>query len=200
MYTHILNNPKIQKLPDKLVKSWLNLLCLASDNGGALPAIEQIAFALRVSETAAETLIETLVQRHLFDRTQAGVLVHDWNDWQYPSSVSTDRVKRYRERSRNGGGNGGGTFHETHQRQNRTEQTPSVSKNGLEEGGLQPTSECVKDDAYWRETVRFFLKTKIWPRSAGVEPGYAGCEVPKHLIAEFNLDGLSQPAFMRRSA
>jgi len=46
---------------------------------------------------------------------------HNWNGRQYKSDVSTDRVKRYRERKRNVSGNDDETANETPPEQNRTD-------------------------------------------------------------------------------
>ena len=36
MYEEILDDPKVQKLPDDLFKAWVNVLALSSRNGGKL--------------------------------------------------------------------------------------------------------------------------------------------------------------------
>ena len=203
MYTDILNNPKIQKLPEKLVKPWLNLLCVASNNGGILPSTEQVAFALRVSETAAETLIETMVERKLFDRTEGGVFVHDWKDWQYPSDVSTDRVKRYR----NGKRNADATFHETHQIQNRTEQKREDFSGGEGSGVFQPISVSAERNL-WRARTSVWKPGSFWDRNQwGPAPNEPGCKVPADILAEIEVLRESptdvvgpMPACLRRTA
>lgn len=115
IHNTIVDNPKIQRLPDSLVRPWLNLVALANGNGGSLPAIGDVAFRLRLTDAKCETLIETFLQRRLFDKTDDGIVPHDWNDWQYQSDVSTERVKQFRERQRNVSE----TPDETDQRQSR---------------------------------------------------------------------------------
>lgn len=53
----------------------------------------------------------------------------------------------------------------------------------------------------WRNAVRRFLKDDTWPASGyGPQPGFGGCRVPAEIVAEFNLDGLTPPAFLKRTA
>ena len=96
-YVRTLNNPKVQQLAASDFKGWVNLLCLAKEYDGALPPVEDIAFRLRLSKRKAETLIKSLEFNGLID----GDRMHDWDEMQYHSDSSTERVKRYRERQRN---------------------------------------------------------------------------------------------------
>jgi hypothetical protein len=99
-YNTTLDNPKAQRLPGELFKSWVNLLCLASRTGGVLPCNADVAFALRIDETAAETLQATLRERFLldWDAKAKQYVPHDWDHLQFKSDVSTDRVQQYRQR------------------------------------------------------------------------------------------------------
>ena len=49
-YADALDDPKVQRLPPPIFKTWVNLLCLASKNEGNLPSAEECAFALRMSD------------------------------------------------------------------------------------------------------------------------------------------------------
>lgn len=121
IHNTIVDNPKIQRLPDNLVRPWLNLVAIANGNGGVLPPLADVAFRMRLAESKCETLIETFLERRLFDKTPDGYAPHDWNDWQYQSDVSTDRVQKFRERHKQRPGNGARnvsvTASETDQRQ-----------------------------------------------------------------------------------
>ena len=96
-----LNNPKVQQLPASDFKGWVNLLCLAKEFDGILPPIDDISFRLRLSKRKAEILLKSLRFNGLID----GDRMHDWDEMQYSSDTSTERVKRYRERQRNVSGN-----------------------------------------------------------------------------------------------
>lgn len=100
-YHEVLDDPKVQMMPAADFKAWVNLLCLASRNDGILPDAAAIAFALRMDETGAATLIESFLGADLIDKLNGGVngyryAPHGWNKRQFKSDTSTDRVKRFR--------------------------------------------------------------------------------------------------------
>lgn len=100
-YNEALNDPKLQLLSGDLFKTWFNLICIASGNDGVLPCVADIAFALRLSEEETEKRLSALVDAGLFDRDKTGMKPHNWNARQFKSDVSTERVKRFREKNRN---------------------------------------------------------------------------------------------------
>lgn len=110
-YNEAMDDPKLQRLAPELFKHWFNLMCLASRQGGALPSIDDIAFALRISKSKAADVIGKLVDAKLLDDIAGVVTPHNWNGRQYKSDVSTGRVKQFRERKRNGAVNDDETFH-----------------------------------------------------------------------------------------
>jgi len=146
MYNTTLDNPKAQRLSGDLFKGWINLLCLASKSGGVLPSVSDIAFALRMDETAVETLLETLHARELLDLEGDDYTPHDWDDLQFKSDKSTDRVAKYRERHKKQTvtGNVSCNVSETAQEKSRTdhsrEDTPIVPKG---------TSRPKDFDSFW---------------------------------------------------
>ena len=96
-YVRTLNNPKVQRLSSGDFKGWVNLLCLAKESDGSLPSIEDVAFRLRISKRKAEALLKSL----RFNGLITGDKMHDWDEMQYQSDSSTERVKRHRERQCN---------------------------------------------------------------------------------------------------
>lgn len=105
-YAEVVNDPKVQKLPCEDFRAWVNLLCLASENGGKIPPLNDVAFSLRMSVDAASTVLERLSSGGLIDRMSGGpdgwhYAPHSWDKRQYKSDTSTARVKRFRERSEN---------------------------------------------------------------------------------------------------
>lgn len=100
LHESTLDNPKVQKLPDRLFKGWVNILCVASRYGGLLPSIADIAFAMRKSEEEVKKLVTALVVANLIDETDEGLKPHDWSDHQFQSDVSTPRVKQFRKRQK----------------------------------------------------------------------------------------------------
>lgn len=104
-YNEALDDPKVQKLEPFYFKAWVNLLCLASRNNGKIPSIENTAFALRLASKDTETVIERLLIAGLIERFNGGLNgyhyeIHSWRKRQYISDTSTERVKRFRERSK----------------------------------------------------------------------------------------------------
>ena len=93
-YVRTLNNPKAQRLSSGDFKGWVNLLCLAKEYDGNIPPVEDVSFRLRLSKRKVEALLKSLRSNGLVD----GDRMHDWDEMQYPSDSSTERVKRHRER------------------------------------------------------------------------------------------------------
>jgi hypothetical protein len=101
-YDDALNDPKVQSLPPPLFKHWVNLLCLASRNGGELHSVADVAFALRVSEVRAGAIVYELAKLALLDPVDGRYYSpHNWGARQFKSDVSNERVKRHRERQCN---------------------------------------------------------------------------------------------------
>jgi hypothetical protein len=100
-YNEAVNDPKVQRLPGDTFKAWVNLLCLAADNDGYLPPIEDLAFSLRLPEEQITEILEELGARGLLDEFDGSFKPHNWNGRQYRSDVSTERVKRFRKQPRN---------------------------------------------------------------------------------------------------
>lgn len=102
MYADVLDDPKVQKLPPTTFKVWVNLLCLASRNDGVLPAVEDIAFALRMDENVTRDMIRDMVDRGLLDDAD-GLMPHNWNERQFKSDkdkTATERKRAQREREK----------------------------------------------------------------------------------------------------
>lgn len=104
MYSDVVNNPKVQLLPDDVFKMWVNILCIASENGGILPSNEELAFKLRASLQCVLHVTKTLIEAKLLTVTknQHGETIapYNWQKRQYKSDGSADRVKRYRDRKK----------------------------------------------------------------------------------------------------
>ena len=96
-YAESVNDPKVQRLPAHLFKTWVNLLCLASANGGTLPSREDIAFQLRMSDHDANSQIDELIGIGLLDiATGKSLEPHNWKARQFISDISKDRVRKHR--------------------------------------------------------------------------------------------------------
>jgi hypothetical protein len=130
MYDDILDNPKIQRLPDKVFKTWVNLLCVARRHGGILPPACDLAFALRLDEKEIQKHVTTLINAGLIDKIEGpngnNLSPHNWEIRQFNSDVSTDRVRAFRERSKEHDETLDETFHS-----DVSETKDDVSRNGF---------------------------------------------------------------------
>lgn len=101
LHRRVRQQAKVQRLSDAHFRAWVNLLC-STDDEGVLPAdLGDLAFELRLSETDLETALAALVAARLFVKREDGrFIAHDWSDWQHKSDVSTERVRKHRERQK----------------------------------------------------------------------------------------------------
>jgi hypothetical protein len=146
-----LDDPKVQRLEPVLFKAWVNILCIASRNDGALPALEDLAFSLRVSVKEAGSTVDRLCEAGLLDRGDP-IKPHNWDERQFRSDTSTDRVKRFRQRSAKHHGNG------TTAVPGNTEETPSGT---APEQSRAETEQSRADAAALRSSVRSKVETLV---------------------------------------
>ena len=100
-YDDAINHPKLLRLSDELFRAWFTLLCVASQNDGELPPAADIALTLRLKPSKVAEWITKLSAGGLLDKTETGFVPHNWHGRQYKSDVSTERVKRFRNKKRN---------------------------------------------------------------------------------------------------
>lgn len=151
LYDDTINDPKILKLPEAMRWHWIALLCVASKNGGALPALDDVAIQLRLSAAKATEIIATLVKAGLLDKMETGFAPHNWSGRQYKSDVSTERVKRFR--------NGGKSVSQT------VSETPPETEAETEQNIDKPVAKATRpaSDAFERFKAAF-------PRRDGANP------------------------------
>lgn len=105
LHATILTSRKIQTLPDKLVRPWLNSMAIACEHDGVLPEIEDYAFEMRLPLETAKKFRSELIERKLIDEHDGVFTMHDWEFWQFENGTSekqrtsaAERAKRYRDR------------------------------------------------------------------------------------------------------
>lgn len=101
MHNEVLNDPKVQALSPEDFRTWVNLMCLISchrSEDGAIPSIDDAAFALRMSANDTQAALIRLSVAGLIDTDGQSYAIHGWSKRQYKSDVSTERVKRFRQR------------------------------------------------------------------------------------------------------
>ena len=91
VYEDLVDDPKVQRLPDRLFKALINLWCLASANDGVIPDLETIAFKLRIKPQKAHELLVEFRRAGLIDDDEGGsgiVRPHNWQGRQVRSDVT----------------------------------------------------------------------------------------------------------------
>lgn len=103
MYNTAVDHPKTMMLSDAHFRAWIRMLSFASKMDGHIPPdMPLIAQTLRKSVAKANDIIQVLLSAVLLDiHPDGGWVPHNWKTKQFKSDVSTDRVKAFRERSRN---------------------------------------------------------------------------------------------------
>ena len=159
-YAEALSDPKVQRLSPELFRAWVNLLCLASQHGGTLPSVDDMAFHLRISSSQAAQQLDDLILAGLLDILPDGVIQpHNWHVRQYASDTSTERVRKHREkRQRNVSGNSGGNVSGNgHGSVSGTaDETPPEPDTETDTEGLTPLTplaslEPPNEDGVWPE-------------------------------------------------
>jgi hypothetical protein len=107
VYEDLVDDPKVQRLDPSLFRALINLWCLTSANGGALPSLEVIAFKPRVKADKAQRLLDELTAEGLIEKNETGLHPHNWSGRQYKSDIQdptvAERMRRHRSRQRNNG-------------------------------------------------------------------------------------------------
>jgi hypothetical protein len=140
LYDELVDDPKVQRLPDALFRANTNLWCINSQNGGVLPPIEDIAFKLHMPVAKAAKVVADLRRAGLIDDDGNGNLIpHNWNRRQFKSDNVNERVKRFRGGKKPDPGSGNETFHDTEvkrpqsQKQNQKQSQRSEQHNSENE-------------------------------------------------------------------
>jgi hypothetical protein len=103
-YNEAVNDPKLQLISDLLFRAWFNLMCVASANDGILPAVNDLAFTLRMKPDQVAKVLTQLHSHGLLDKTETSFTPHNWSGRQYKTDTvdptAASRAKRYRDRKR----------------------------------------------------------------------------------------------------
>lgn len=98
MHNRTRNNRKAILLNDANFRAWINLLCVASDEGGIIPGdFDELAVELRCDAGRARDVMQVLISARLMVKNADGSFSpKDWKEWQYQSDSSTERTRKYR--------------------------------------------------------------------------------------------------------
>ncbi len=116
LYTEFASDPKVQLLDETLQRRFIMLLCLAGAGVTPTNSVSEVDFLLRIGVSECERTRSILVSKGLIDETW---FPRKWKKRQFESDISTERVKRFRQRSKAVAD----TVTETPSEQSRTEQS-----------------------------------------------------------------------------
>lgn len=97
-YADAMRNPKVAALSDHDFRLWVELLALASENGGHIPPLESLKHVLKRRLDHLSRGLNGLIRALLIDALSDGYEPHNWSKFQYKSDTSTDRVHKFREK------------------------------------------------------------------------------------------------------
>lgn len=167
----IINDPKILLLPEAIRWIWVAFLCIASKNGGVLPAIEIIALNLRVKTTRAAEYLTRLVGAGLIDNDDGVFAPHNWSARQYKTDTvdetAAERMRRYRERKRN---ERNGDAQVTRTREQITDTETQTEKKTTRASALDDWPEDFGDQ-FWQAYPRKTEKISAMKRLGNVRKG-----------------------------
>lgn len=156
MYADVLDDPKVQRLPPDLFKAWVNLLCLASRNDGVLPSIEDISFALRMSQDVTRDMVVTLSRHGLLDGDDE-LSPHNWAERQFKSDSAEDaKIRKRRQREREKTANVTDNVTTCHSDSHNEVTPPEQSRTDTEQSRAETRAA---DPKHWVE-VQEFLKER----------------------------------------
>jgi hypothetical protein len=108
LYTEIVHDPKMAHLTDRAFRVCINLFALAgiTDQAGALPAAEDVAWQLRMDAPELKALLDYLADVNILEQRDGVWYVRKWQERQAkPPSAHPDqvleRVHKFREKQRN---------------------------------------------------------------------------------------------------
>lgn len=93
-----MRNPKVARLPDAQFRLWMELLCVAGENDGLIPPLDDLKHLLKRRLDHLSSGLKALISAGLIDALEDGYCSHDWNQRQYKSDTSTDRSRKHREK------------------------------------------------------------------------------------------------------
>ncbi|KKL06520.1 hypothetical protein LCGC14_2595200 [marine sediment metagenome] len=98
VYSEVLHDPGVRRLPSGLFKDWVLLLCIANEGKprGVLPPVADIAYHLNRSPARVESLLTDLQGRGLIDEVDGSLVPHNWDKRQFESDDVAARVRKHR--------------------------------------------------------------------------------------------------------
>lgn len=96
-YAEMVNDPKVQMLPEVMRWRWVAILCLRCDETLETLHDRHIAFRLRISESELAETKALFIDSGFIDEHWE---IENWKRRQYVSDSSTERVRKFREKKK----------------------------------------------------------------------------------------------------
>ena len=105
LYSEILDDPNVMKLTETMRWRYVALMAVANreEKRGQLPSNTTIGFYLRLNPLEVESTLKELHKRKLLRRKHGNFIIKNFLERQFESDISTDRVKRYRDKREEAG-------------------------------------------------------------------------------------------------
>ncbi|WP_103729001.1 helix-turn-helix domain-containing protein [Novosphingobium sp. HII-3] len=156
-YTDAIRNPKVARLSDKDFRLWVELLSVASENGGSIPCLSDLKHLLKRRLDHLSTGVDRLISSGLIDALADGYEPHNWSKFQYKSDTSTGRVKKFRGKR-------------------NVSETPPDTEADTEQNTVDKSTEAApsSDKEFWAASKSYLGKSKAgmigkWVRDYGKE-------------------------------
>jgi hypothetical protein len=95
-----INDPKILRLSAEVFRVWVSLMCVSSKHNGPLPSLDDTAVMLRMTPKKLEAAIKTLMSSGILEEVEGAIQPANWDEMQYKSDSSAERMRRHRQRHR----------------------------------------------------------------------------------------------------
>jgi len=95
-YADTHRNPKVARLSDADFRLWHELLCVAAENDGQIPPLDDLKYLLNRRLDHLSKALQRLISGGLIDALEVGYEPRNWDERQYKSDTSTDRVQKFR--------------------------------------------------------------------------------------------------------
>lgn len=96
-YAEAMRNPKVAKLSDKQFRLWVQLLSVASENDGKIPAVDDLKVVLNRRLDHLLTGVKELLSAGLIDSLEYGYEPHNWSKWQSSLRPNASEWRALRE-------------------------------------------------------------------------------------------------------
>ena len=95
-HSEAIRRPKVARLSDGQYRLWTELMCVAAENDGAIPCLDDLKHILKRRLDHLSRGLDDLRRARLIDPLGDGYEPHNWSKHQYKSDTSTARVQKHR--------------------------------------------------------------------------------------------------------